>query len=791
MKLADYCKKTIEYSFYAIFFFVPLVFSQYTSELFELNKIWTLYFFTIIILGAWLTKMVLEKEVKIRRTFFDIPIALFLLSQLLSTVFSLDQHISFYGYYSRFNGGLLSTLTYIFLYYAFVSNFTLREVWRGLSVTLWTGVIVALWGFPSHFGYDPTCLLFRGTLDTSCWTEAFHPTVRIFSTLGQPAWLAAYLALLLPLAMYYMLRHDPDAENDEGNIYRYLLYAGITLLFFTDLIFANTRAGYLGFLFAYIAFWGLIWFRGVDKKKQIILSIMYVTANLALLFLTVKGAYSYAHLLVAGFMIGLVIMKRQFLRTFLIVNIAFLAIALLFNTPLGRPEEPLTKFFTTREPAQVAKVPAGEPAAGSVPDVNITDSGTIRRIVWKGAIDIWQAYPLFGSGVETYAFAYYKFRPAEHNLTSEWDYLYNKAHNEYLNYLATTGAFGLGTYLLFIGFTAFAVIQLLLYRYIRITKNAKNELDGALTESDYLAIAALTSGYISILITNFFGFSVVIINLYFFLIPAIILFLAGKFDDDRAFTFTVGKPGSSVNPYQWTYITFIFIFCLYLILNVYRTWNADKAYALGYNLNRVGDFQNAYMKLDEAVKLRPAEPLFKDEFAITNATIASALYEQQDATNAGQFAQQAISLSNEVTTNYPNNIIFIKDRFKVFYLLAASPSEFQKQYLQEAIISLKKALELAPTDAKLHYNLGVLHQENGSIDEAIRVFEKAISLKPDYYDAYFALGHAYRKAATNDNGVVINPDMQEKAVVTMQTIIEKFGKDSASAQEALEEWGVR
>ena len=38
-----------------------------------------------------------------------------------------------------------------------------------------------------------------------------------------------------------------------------------------------------------------------------------------------------------------------------------------------------------------------------------------------------------------------------HNLTSEWDFLYNKAHNEYLNYLATTGLFGLGSYLLFIG----------------------------------------------------------------------------------------------------------------------------------------------------------------------------------------------------------------------------------------------------------------------------------------------------------------------------------------------------
>jgi O-antigen ligase len=67
---------------------------------------------------------------------------------------------------------------------------------------------------------------------------------------------------------------------------------------------------------------------------------------------------------------------------------------------------------------------------------------------------------LFGTGVETFAYAYYFVRPQAHNLTSEWDYLYNKAHNEYLNYFATTGFIGLGTYLLVIS----TVIIVFLYK---------------------------------------------------------------------------------------------------------------------------------------------------------------------------------------------------------------------------------------------------------------------------------------------------------------------------------------
>lgn len=791
MKFINYCNKIIQYSFYGIFFFVPLLFSQYTSELFELNKIWTLYGFTIIIFGAWATKMVLEKEIRIQRSILDIPLLLFLASQITSTIFSLDQHVSFYGYYSRFNGGLLSTIVYVFLYYAFISNFSLKEVWRGLSVTLITGTIVTLWGFPSHFGNDPTCLLFRGTLDTSCWTDAFRPTVRIFSTLGQPAWLAAYLSFLIPLAIFYVLQNEKNTEDHKANIWWYSISILIAALMYADLIFANTRAGYIGFLFAYITFWALVWFWDMAKRKRILLIAGYIITNIALLFVTLKSMYLGMHAIVAIFLIALFFLKKQYRKTFLLINILFLCIALVFSTPLGRLEEPVTTFFASKTPqaAPQSTNPTPQPvASGTVLETNITDSGTIRKIVWQGAVDIWKSRPLFGTGVETYAFAYYQFRPESHNLTSEWDYLYNKAHNEYLNYLATTGAFGLLTYLLIIGFTAFVVAKML---YVRLVSEKKEKLEGDdLPTGNYLAIAAISAGYVSILISNFFGFSVVIINLYFFLTPTFLLILANKLPESYFLVSFAKEKSNRINAFQWTYISVVIIIVLWLFLTLFRTWNADKAYALGYNLNRIGDFQNAYLKLNEAVKLRPAEPIFLDEYAITNATIASALLEQKDSTNAAQFANQAILLSDNLTTYYPNNLIFWKDRFKVFYLLASSPSDNQITYRTQAIASLEKALTLAPTDAKLMYNLGILYRDNVDTDKAIQMFEKAIKVKSDYRDAYYALGLLYRVKALSENGTIQDSAMQEKAVNTMQLIIEKFGKDSGEAKKSLQEWGI-
>ncbi len=229
------CNRIIEYSFYGLFFLVPIILSKDTSELFELNKMWLTWGLTIIITTTWLIKMIVQKRIIFQRTPLDIPIGLFLLSQIVSTIFSLDVHVSIWGYYSRFNGGLLSIMSYVLLYYAFLSNFridinvsthekreSVREfrekirdfsetnatqvVKRLLLISLISGLAVSLWGLPSHFGYDPTCLIFRGSFDVSCWTADFMPKIRIFSTLGQPDWLAAYLAILIPIAIAYFLK---------------------------------------------------------------------------------------------------------------------------------------------------------------------------------------------------------------------------------------------------------------------------------------------------------------------------------------------------------------------------------------------------------------------------------------------------------------------------------------------------------------------------------------------------------------------------------------------------------
>ena len=165
----------------------PLSSGPKTSEVFEFNKMLAVYVITILISAAWLVKWLGAKKITIRRTPLDLPIAIFLASQILSTIFSIDTHTSLWGYYSRFHGGLISTVAYLVLYYALVTNLARDRVSFLIYAIMSSAALVALYGVLERFG-----------IDKHLWVQDVQS--RVFSTIGQPNWLSAYLVALLPPA---------------------------------------------------------------------------------------------------------------------------------------------------------------------------------------------------------------------------------------------------------------------------------------------------------------------------------------------------------------------------------------------------------------------------------------------------------------------------------------------------------------------------------------------------------------------------------------------------------------
>ncbi|MDT4955493.1 MAG: hypothetical protein QOJ02_3631 [Acidobacteriota bacterium] len=67
---------------------------------------------------------------------------------------------------------------------------------------------------------------------------------------------------------------------------------------------------------------------------------------------------------------------------------------------------------------------------------------------------------------------------------------------------------------------------------------------------------------------------------------------------------------------------------------------------------------------------------------------------------------------------------------------------------QRARASFKQNLEastLNPADASAHYNLGLIHQQRGEVDEARKRFERAVEIDAEEVDAHYQLGRIARE----------------------------------------------
>ncbi len=685
----------LKFSFILLFLVTPLLFTSKTSELFEYNKMMFVYGLTIVVCGLWLLKMVSLKELIFKRTPLDIPIALFLLSQILSTIFSIDPHTSIWGYYSRSNGGLLSIISYILLYYSFVSNFDKEDVIKFLKTAVFGGVLVSLYAIPEHFGISPSCIILTNEFTASCWVQDVQ--ARVFGTLGQPNWLAAYLAMLIFPAIYFFLTTKTKLSRISYLVSLILMYLAFT--------FTYSRGATLGLIagFTILALSHLLtWYLKTSHPGGGILN----TSSLKLL----------------GIVVG-----------------AFLLINLLFGSAL-------TRFKLFQEPA-VPSRPGISQSSGTQLENGGTESGQIRLIVWQGALEIFKAYPILGSGVETFAYSYYQFRPSEHNMVSEWDFLYNKAHNEYLNYLATTGAFGIITYLAII----ISFIVLCIKYYVSNNPPSEASLKEKSHNTYYLILATLVAGYVSYLVQNFFLFSVVNVALLFYLFPAF------------AFVFLqVTKPLSEKNPvYKFlgnilslinkssisknVVRVLVIIITAVSLVSLYNLWEADTFYKKGSDYNDLNNPGRAYTYLIQAVKLNQKEPLYLSELGNAAASSSIALA-QEDSTTSAELKDDAQFFTDLALSISPVNTTINRTAIRTYFSLALLDPTLQEKTIE----IIDKSIALSPTDPKLFHNKGIILSQFDRMKEATASLNQAINMKPNYRDARLSLADLYIKNNQKD-----------------------------------------
>jgi tetratricopeptide (TPR) repeat protein len=92
--------------------------------------------------------------------------------------------------------------------------------------------------------------------------------------------------------------------------------------------------------------------------------------------------------------------------------------------------------------------------------------------------------------------------------------------------------------------------------------------------------------------------------------------------------------------------------------------------------------------------------------------------------------------------------------------------------LAEAQEFFKQSIESSPKDEVLAYNVGEIYFSNQGLDEALKYFQLASVIKPDWPDSYLKLGYVYLNKADNTNAILkfekfltLEPDGERAAMV--------------------------
>ncbi len=177
----------------------------------------------------------------------NLALLIYLLACITSMVFSFNWVISFFGGYKQ-HGGVLSLLIYLAFFYLsanFINSQNIKIVFRFLIIF---SILVCIYGilqFVNIATYD------------------YLPMYgRVYSTLGQPVYFGCFLAMMIPIVLFEIVR--------TKSLY---LYGVLSLLIFCIFI-AKARSGLIATLFISIPL--LFVYKGNWNFKIITLSIIII-----------------------------------------------------------------------------------------------------------------------------------------------------------------------------------------------------------------------------------------------------------------------------------------------------------------------------------------------------------------------------------------------------------------------------------------------------------------------------------------------------------------------------------
>jgi len=765
--MANILSRIIKISIYLLVFLLPLFFLPFSFEAYEFNKQYLLFFLVSIAFFSWIAKMVLiDKEIRFKKTPLDILVVAFIFIAVLSAIFSVDKISSIFGSYGRFSDGLIGLLSLGIFYFLITNNVGIPLKPADLNAEK----------TPKSATNQPSNqrqISVSGLIKTLLGSVFFVILFSYFSIFGVWARINNLLGgkLALPPIMLQTI-FNPASGSLEG----LAVFLAVVLVFLIGRIIISDESG---------------------KKKGDFINYLLLLAILILLaiidfnptWLMIVTSLTLFLVIV----LGKRIFKEDVNKLLLPILFVFLAAAFLF-VDVSKFQNLILKY--------------------QLPQEQVLKQGDSWQIAIKSTVENIKS-GFLGSGVGTFHYGFSKFKPAEFNQSILWPIRFDRAGSYVAEILGTMGFLGILSYLVLIGifllisylflqqnrsgipllmaFLALLAGQFVFYQNtilaftfwlvlgLSVVSWQRPVQEKTISFKDFPELSLVFS-------TVFIVLGLVFLGIYFF---AVKFYLA-----DINYREALSGGGTNklekavnLNPYQTQYKLVIARDYLSKIITEGQkpadqidlttlSTNANRAitYAKGGQIDRntikgavelspnrvdswetlgmiyrnihgiaVGALEWGIKSFEKAISLEPTNPVLHTElgklYLVSNdkdraktefnkakelksdyidASIQIALiYEDED--NIGE----AIRQMEDLAASYPFNVEVLFQLGRLY---------FKNNQADEAITQFEAVIALMPNHSNALYSLGVAYQKKGETQKAIAEFEKVLELNPGNKD---------------------------------------------------------
>ncbi len=746
--LIQWCDRAIEMLLYITFLTIPLFFIILTRDQFELPKLTALRLLTLTMLGLWGCRILAARRFEFRKTPLDWPIAAWVGLNVLTTVHSVSPYVSWWGEYENFRG-LLTNLNYVALFYLCVHFIRTRaQIDRMLFVVFLAGLLSTAYGIGQFFG-----------LDFIAWNPTSVSKGRYFSSMGNPNFLAAYLAMVMPLIVVFFV-------ETTSSFKRVLLFVSFIAMFLC-LMGTWSRGGFLGLLMAL----GVLVVYGIQRLVQHYQEL------------------ARSHNRSLGETLFLEMRQNKVWVTLLVITVTLL---LTISLTLGRNH--MIRFFNSI--------------------IHFPETIKVSRLhIWGPAVNIIRENSLLGTGLDTFKTVFPRYATPDFASIDGANVASRTAHNEILQVLATQGIVGL----LVVFFLTLCILKQWWDAY-QVHKDGWKDrliLFGLLGTWTAYSVQNLFSFGVAV-IDTFYWLTLALIVLLKTAPEEQPRLAPSQMPDPRPNSFF-----QTLTSLRMLVILILVGGVGYFGWQAYKVALADFSYNLGtlyrmqgYSDQAVATFSRAAELLPSEVKYQVYKGLAFEEKA-KNATDADqqrqlvqkaiAAYAEGLRLNANNayylgnlgrayglahelekdradFYEKAVAYTREAVRQAPVTVLF-QQNLAFLYLGHGDEDNFQKV--------LDTLAHYAPIDSsRIWFSAGNNFYNSGNLAKARTYYEKALALDPKYVEVYFNL--AVTLAQLNDvsravalwrQALVIKPDFEPAKQMLLR--YEKPGRPTGTAKDIL------